>query len=253
MVLRFDCACARALIPTTCIGERFQARYEALRTGTELKSPFRMFQSETPFGQYLLQHLLQDSRVLSHLPDDPGNSIRTVMERLLPFFPPDQVNPASSTFHLLYRASEHGFSALTFHQRCDHQGPTLVLVRTPPGSVCGGYAAASWQSQLPSVYHDAGGQSFLFSLAKPGPEVEVGRPYPCDHPPEELCFHSTRGPVFGAGHDLYLADACHSSNASRSNFGKSYGSGPDGQHPSRSLVQEGTHFEVAEYEVWGVQ
>ena len=46
----------------------------------------------------------------------------------------------------LFRASEHGFSAKVFHQKCDKQEDTLVLVHTEFGKTIGGYTHYPWTS-----------------------------------------------------------------------------------------------------------
>ena len=47
---------------------------------------------------------------------------------------------------ILFRASEHGFSAKAFHEKCDNQEDTLVLVRTEFGKTIGGYTHYPWRS-----------------------------------------------------------------------------------------------------------
>ena len=45
---------------------------------------------------------------------------------------------------LLYRASEHGYIAKTFHEYCDDKGPTLTVIRSREGWIFGGYTTKSW-------------------------------------------------------------------------------------------------------------
>ena len=46
---------------------------------------------------------------------------------------------------LLYRASEHGYTAESFHQYCDDQGPTLIVIKSSGGWIFGGYTTQSWK------------------------------------------------------------------------------------------------------------
>ena len=46
---------------------------------------------------------------------------------------------------LLYRASEHGYSAKSFHECCDDQGPTLVIIKSSGSWIFGGYTTRSWK------------------------------------------------------------------------------------------------------------
>ena len=45
---------------------------------------------------------------------------------------------------LLYRASEHEYSAKSFHQYCDGERPTLVIIKSSGGWIFGGYTTESW-------------------------------------------------------------------------------------------------------------
>ena len=47
---------------------------------------------------------------------------------------------------LIYRASEHGYSAESFHHYCDDKGPTLVVIKSSGGWIFGGYTTQSWKS-----------------------------------------------------------------------------------------------------------
>ena len=46
---------------------------------------------------------------------------------------------------LLYRASEHGYTAKSFHEYCDNvRGPTLIVIKSSRGWIFGGYTTQSW-------------------------------------------------------------------------------------------------------------
>uniref|UniRef100_A0A8C2DSI6 TLDc domain-containing protein n=1 Tax=Cyprinus carpio TaxID=7962 RepID=A0A8C2DSI6_CYPCA len=88
---------------------------------------------------------------------------------------------------LLYKASVHGYQASAFHQRCDRQGPTLLVAYNHSGYIFGGYTSVdyaqsgqfitdkeaflfSFQDKIPTIikvnseckarYDDAGGPNF---------------------------------------------------------------------------------------------
>ena len=49
---------------------------------------------------------------------------------------------------LIYRASEHGYSAKSFHKYCDNvKGPTLVIIKSSEGYIFGGYTTQSWSGE----------------------------------------------------------------------------------------------------------
>ncbi len=45
---------------------------------------------------------------------------------------------------LIYRASEHGYTAKSFHEYCDDKGPTLIVIKSSGGWIFGGYTTQSW-------------------------------------------------------------------------------------------------------------
>ncbi len=45
---------------------------------------------------------------------------------------------------LLYRSSEHGYTAKSFHEYCDDKGPTLMVIKSSGGWIFGGYTTQSW-------------------------------------------------------------------------------------------------------------
>ena len=55
-------------------------------------------------------------------------------------------------WRLLYRASEHGYTAKSFHNYCDDKGPTLVIIKSSRGWIFGGYTTQSWQVVHPDEY-----------------------------------------------------------------------------------------------------
>lgn len=63
--------------------------------------------------------------------------------------------------HLLYKASAHGYTASAFHQRCDHQGPTLIVAYSNSGDIFGGYTSKHY-TQSEQYINDE--KAFLFRL-----------------------------------------------------------------------------------------
>ncbi len=62
---------------------------------------------------------------------------------------------------LLYKASVHGYKASAFHQRCDRQGPTLLVAYNRSGYVFGGYTSVDYAR---SGQHIIDREAFLFSF-----------------------------------------------------------------------------------------
>ena len=59
---------------------------------------------------------------------------------------------------LLYRASEHGYTAESFHEYCDDKEPTLIVIKSSRGWIFGGYTTRSWKVVHPNergcIYYD---------------------------------------------------------------------------------------------------
>ncbi len=53
---------------------------------------------------------------------------------------------------LIYRVSEHRYTASSFHKYCNDKGPTLVIIKSSGGWIFGGYITQSWSGN--SIYHD---------------------------------------------------------------------------------------------------
>ena len=77
---------------------------------------------------------------------------------------------------LLYRASRDGWSPITFHDRCDDCGSTVVILRSEGGHVFGGYTPHSWVADDGEANeHDgeADEATFIFSLTNPSNHLPV--------------------------------------------------------------------------------
>ena len=46
---------------------------------------------------------------------------------------------------LLFRASEHEYSTHSFHEYCNDQNPTLVIIKSTGGWIFGGYTTNNWE------------------------------------------------------------------------------------------------------------
>uniref|UniRef100_A0A8C1PW95 Si:ch211-197g15.7 n=1 Tax=Cyprinus carpio TaxID=7962 RepID=A0A8C1PW95_CYPCA len=62
---------------------------------------------------------------------------------------------------LLYKASVHGYKASAFHQRCDRQGPTLVVAYNNSDYIFGGYTSVDFAQSGREISDE---EAFLFSF-----------------------------------------------------------------------------------------
>ncbi|XP_067271949.1 interferon-induced protein 44-like [Pseudorasbora parva] len=61
---------------------------------------------------------------------------------------------------LLYKASVHGYNASAFHQRCDRQGPTLLVAYNLSGYIFGAYTSVDYAQTGRDITDD---EAFLFN------------------------------------------------------------------------------------------
>ena len=118
------------------------------------------------------------------------------------------VGRPNQAWNVIFRASEYQFLASAFHSQCDGAGPTIVIVKSDTGYICGGYTEVPWSSSPAGKGRYVSSEhSFLFSLHAPnGPAV---RKFDIKKKLFAVSHHPNCGPIFGAGADLFIADNCN--------------------------------------------
>lgn len=105
-------------------------------------------------------------------------------------FPVNKLN-----WGLLYRGSENNFNWSEFHDKCEHEDPSIVIVKTIDGCIFGGCTKANFGCGGWAFDRDA----FVFRLKSNSLEAKK---YKVKYPEEALFnFDKTYGPFFGH-HDL---------------------------------------------------
>ena len=97
---------------------------------------------------------------------------------------------------LLYKLSKDGDSIDTFHQKCDNNSPTLLLVETTNGRKFGGYTTCVWSVNKGGKKD---GKTFLFSLD----EKKMYKKKKEHENERDIYCRKDAGPTFG-GNDLYF-------------------------------------------------
>ncbi len=75
----------------------------------------------------------------------------------------EKTNKNISKFELIFKMSENGSTSDDFHNKCDNQGPLLILIKTNNNRTFGGYSPLFMEKNSGSKY-DKTNQTFLFSL-----------------------------------------------------------------------------------------
>ncbi|XP_068730375.1 uncharacterized protein [Montipora capricornis] len=144
---------------------------------------------------------------------------------------------------LCYRGSIHGWSAQTFHRRCDKKINTVTLVKRL-SYVFGGFTDIAWDS-----VHEYGSttNAFIFSLRN----FEGLSPFKVmvTNPSQAIYKNPSFGPAFGGGHDILLdLNTARTSRQSYTNLGNSYV--PTGVEVLSTVLTGVPHFSPSEVEVF---
>ena len=122
---------------------------------------------------------------------------------------------------LLFRASDHDYSAFKFHELCDDQGATVTIIKTDHGNIFGGYTSESWTGFRHWVNDK---NAFLFLIKSDDELIDKKCPLLFDikkngsssagyyrwNTQNHAVYHQRAiGPVFGAGNDIYISHNCH--------------------------------------------
>jgi hypothetical protein len=144
---------------------------------------------------------------------------------------------------LLYQASQHGFKAAQFHEKCDDRGQTIVVIKCTDEWIFGGHNPGPWTSPgVLGVYPTAS----IFTLSNPN-RIPPTR-YACLQSQYSVCNSWGYGPTFGAGKDIYIASEANTNKHSFFNFPDSY---EDTTGLGARTFTGASYFTVAELEVYG--
>ena len=151
----------------------------------------------------------------------------------------DPYSEKNITSELLFRTNVDGDSSSTFHSKCDNKGATISFVKTTAGKRIGGFSSIPWTT---AGSYKADPEAFIFSLDSSQKFVQF------KNFDNAVYHHSSYGPTFGNGHDLYISNGCKSNTNSycQSNYSYNF-------FNSYNLVNAGyqqTTFQVSDYEVY---
>ena len=135
---------------------------------------------------------------------------------------------------LLYKGTRDWGNATTFHQKCDGRSPTLTLIKSSTNFHFGGFTPTDWSDSGKEGYKDSP-RSFLFSLDRK-------LKYLPKNASQHIYTGSQYGPIFGAGHDLYIVSEFMSSESISSP--KTYS--------ITDSFSGGSQFRISEIEVYQV-
>ena len=117
---------------------------------------------------------------------------------------------------LIYRGSRDGFKSSIFHELCDNQGETLVIIKSNNNYIFGGYTSISWDSTKwngnvgkdNNARREGKGLEFVFILKNPYhfPPSKFNIKNEWLH--HSICCDVNLGPIFGCN-DIRIENSCN--------------------------------------------
>lgn len=109
----------------------------------------------------------------------------------------------SLEWKLLFRGSDDGFLARTFHMKCDDVPNTVCIIESDKGNVFGGFTTVPWKSDVGRYQVDE--EAFVFIVRKKKKALKKAIMYLQYTSSQHSVVHNKyMGPVFGYGHDIYI-------------------------------------------------
>jgi hypothetical protein len=150
-------------------------------------------------------------------------------------------------WNLIYRGSDDGFGSADFHGKCDGIANTVTVILSTTGCVFGGFTPIAWASNG-GHRHDSTKQSFLFQIKDS--RNSSPRKFPISSTGYSIYCHSSYGPTFGNGFDIYVADCCNQNTKSHTRLGHGYVN--DTGINEYQVFSGEQHFMVKEIEVFSI-
>lgn len=114
-------------------------------------------------------------------------------------------SPSLLSFQLLFTTEKYGWELSSFHEKCDNQGSTLLVIETIEGYVFGAYTTIPFTSPETAEYStDITASSFLYSLKNPHHTSAQRMVVMVDKATEALVVGKEYGPTYGSGNDMYM-------------------------------------------------
>eukprot|EP01084_Bolivina_argentea_P277559 473891_1 len=173
-------------------------------------------------------------------------------------------------FNLLFRASEHGFKAKDFHNKCDNHAPTITIIQSNFGNIFGGYTKIEWTTPT-QCKHFKDRDSFLFLIRSIDDQNKCPLMLkvkfnngPLLRWDFDVFHYPDRGPTFGEGRDLCIRNNCNTTEGNICYY-TNYVSPQSYDHSKLkgslcggnledTIYQQDTYcFQVLDYEVFQIQ
>ena len=118
--------------------------------------------------------------------------------------------------NMLYRSSDHNFTAESFHKYCDGHGPTITVIHSNYGNIFGGYAPIEWPTK--KEVNKVSGDLFLFLIKSNDSKQRCPLIFDALQGTQSPMISNiiSLGPVFGdeflSLHAISIGDKCNESS-----------------------------------------
>ncbi|KAK8807252.1 hypothetical protein WA158_004011 [Blastocystis sp. Blastoise] len=156
-------------------------------------------------------------------------------------------------WRLLFRASDHNYSAKEFHKYCDNRGETVTLIKhighDDHINIFGGYTDQNWESKSDTWKPHS--SEFIFTLSNEHDVSPTKYSYSLHYEKFAMYCDSTSGPRFG--NDIDICDNCHynRSSCNSRNYNEYNTPQKNSLFVNTNEADETNYFIVDDYEVWG--
>ena len=150
-----------------------------------------------------------------------------------------------SNTELLWRCTTDGFSASSFHAKCDGKGPTVVIIKSTQGKRFGGFTKTGWQ--MDNEYR-TDHSNWVFSLTN-----KTKHKHYRNYDRSMYCGSSYLVVFGGCDCDFRIVNNCNTDGSSYTNLGFAYEC-PEGMSydsdESKSYLAGSSTFFVEELELF---
>lgn len=138
-----------------------------------------------------------------------------------------------------------GFSAASFHRKCDGYKNNLTIVKSTNGNIFGGYTDVPW-SHIGGYKSDS--NAFIFSLINKDNQPVLIK---CSNQQRAIQLSGQHGPVFG-GCDFLISNDSNTNTDSYSNLGYYYRHPvyEAGSNEAKCFLAGSFKFQTADIEVF---
>lgn len=174
-------------VPMELLLERY--RYAALNTQKSMQQNNNQQVAGAPVPAQTAMNPENDKRLQPRLLVNmfPGSQILKNDKMHLQSVLNNWFGSPKQSWKLIYRASQHAFSAASFHKICDGIAPLFVVALGHRGEISGGFTDVAWTQSNRNGSYIHSEKAFLFTLNPNGTDAPLR--FDILKKPYAICYH----------------------------------------------------------------